>query len=223
MSLNNSENLNNVDNKESPSLNNSKSLNKSAKDIYDIPVTIAMSSLLGELSEKQKQFKKMIEEQRTKIKEAEKKFYHLSYKMFPSIESRYNKINLTKKKLILEPDNERIHKYGKKFEKSKSEIRINNNKYLSKNLFQTSLNNRAYKPLRINISKITTPKITSFNNQIITNKKNMILDLSTTSNKNNVETSKINYNYSTNHINKGRIKKFVLSIIISMLLHIKFF
>ena len=42
MSLNNSENLNNIDNKESPSLNNSKSLNKSAKDIYDIPVTIAM-------------------------------------------------------------------------------------------------------------------------------------------------------------------------------------
>ena len=213
MSLNNTENLNNIDNKESPSLNNSKSLNKSAKDIYDIPVTIAMSSLLGELSEKQKQFKKMIEEQRTKIKEAEKKFYHLSYKMFPSIESRYNKINLTKKKLILEPDNERIHKYGKKFKKSKSEIRINNNKYLSKNLFQTSLNNRAYKPLRINISKITTPKITSFNNQIITNKKNMILDLSTTSNKNNVETSKINYNYSTNHINKGRIKKYKVDVI----------
>ena len=77
-------------------MNNSKILNKSFKNIYDIPVSTALTNLLDDLSDKQKKLKKQIENQRNTILEIEKKRYYLSSKMFPFIESRYNKINIQK-------------------------------------------------------------------------------------------------------------------------------
>ena len=214
MSSKNTENLNLNKNKENSSINNSKTLNQPAKDIYDIPVTKAMSSLLVDLSERKKQFNKIIEDQRTKIKEAERKLFHLSYKMFPLIKSRYNKINLSNKKKLKEPDKEQLQKNRNKLEKSQSQDIINNIiKIEGKNLFQTSLNSKVYKPIRININKITTPKIASFNNQITTNNKSLILELSSSSNRNNKESSRIKYNSYTIPVNKRRIKNYKVRVI----------
>ena len=82
-----------------------------------------------------------------------------------------------------------------------------------KNLFQTSLNSKVYKPIRININKITTPKIASFNNQITTNNKSLILELSSSSNRNNKESSRIKYNSNTIPVNKRRIKNYKVRVI----------
>ena len=213
MSSKKSEDINNIKSKDNHSMNNSKILNKSFKNIYDIPVSTALTNLLDDLSDKQKKLKKQIENQRNTILEIEKKRYYLSSKMFPFIESRYNKINIQKNSPQTDKNN-KINKKTKKLQKSRSEVKINfDNKILSNNLFQTSLNN-SYKPIGINMSSISTPKITSsFNNQISTNKNNMILNLSTPINQNNKEISKINYISSSISILKKRRKKYTVNVI----------
>ena len=161
-----SEKLNYIKIKETNSINNhSKSLIKSLKNIYDVPVTTAMSSLLKDLSEKQRQLKKEIDFHRNTILEVEKKKYFLSSKMFPLIESRYSKVNLKNNFSKTDLNNETTKNKGHRLEKSKSEIRINfDNKIINKNIFKTSLSN-SYKPIRINMSSISTPK-TSINHSI---------------------------------------------------------
>ena len=214
MSSKKSEDINNIKSKDNHSLNNSKILSKSFKNIYDIPVSTALTNLLDDLSDKQKKLKKQIENQRNTILEIEKKRYYLSSKMFPFIESRYNKINIQKNSPQTDLNNKINKKKGKILQKSRSEVKINfDNKILSNNLFQTSLNN-SYKPKGINMSSISTPKITSsFNNQISNNKNNMILNLSTPINQNNKEISKINYISSSISILKKRRKKYTVNVI----------
>ena len=200
-----SEKLNYIKIKETNSINNhSKSLIKSLKNIYDVPVTTAMSSLLKDLSEKQRQLKKEIDFHRNTILEVEKKKYFLSSKMFPLIESRYSKVNLKNNFSKTDLNNETTKNKGHRLEKSKSEIRINfDNKIINKNIFKTSLSN-SYKPIRINMSSISTPK-TSINNQISTSKNNMTFNINSPINK---ETNKINYSSSTSLIQKTRRKNY---------------
>jgi hypothetical protein len=214
MSSKKTEDINNIKSKDNHSLNNSKILNKSFKNIYDIPVSTALTNLLDDLSDKQKKLKKQIENQRNTILEIEKKRYYLSSKMFPFIESRYNKINIQKNSPQTDLNNKINKKKGKILQKSRSEVKINfDNKILSNNLFQTSLNN-SYKPIGINMSSISTPKITSsFNNQISNNKNNMILNLSTPINQINKEISKINYISSSISTLKKRRKKYTVNVI----------
>ena len=100
MSTKKPENINNIKNKENISQSNSKILNRSFKKINEIPMTTAMSNFMEDLSEKQKILQKEIENQRNTISEAEKKIYFLSAKMFPLIESRYNKIKNDNRKII---------------------------------------------------------------------------------------------------------------------------
>ena len=201
-----SEKLNYIKIKETNSINNhSKSLIKSLKNIYDVPVTTAMSSLLKDLSEKQRQLKKEIDFHRNTILEVEKKKYFLSSKMFPLIESRYSKVNLKNNFSKTDLNNETTKNKGHRLEKSKSEIRINfDNKIINKNIFKTSLSN-SYKPIRINMSSISTPK-TSINNQNSTSKNNMTFNIN--SPINNKETNKINYSSSTSLIQKTRRKNY---------------
>ena len=214
MSLKKSDDINHNKIKENYSFNNSKIVNKPFKNIYDIPVSTALTNLLNDLSEKQKKLKKDIENQRNTILEVEKKRNYLSSKIFPLSESRYNKINIPNKLHQTDLNNKLIKNKGKILAKSNSEIRINfKNEILNNNLFQTSLNNSS-KPIRINMSNISSPKITSsFNEQITTNKHNMILSLSTPNNQNNKEKSKINYIPSTISAPKKRKKKFAVNVI----------
>ena len=201
----------NIKNKETNSLNdNPKPENKFMKNIYDIPLTTAMSSLFDDLSEKQKELKKEIEYHRNIIVEVDKKRYYLSSKMFPLIKSRYNKINFSNKAPITELKNSKNITKGPKLGKSGSENKIRfDNKILSRNIFKTSLNN-SYKPIRINMSNISTPKETSLNNLNLSPKNNKILNLSTPINK---QTSKINF-YSPNiSKQKKRIKKYKVKVI----------
>ena len=204
--------INNMKTPDNHSFNNSKALSKPKKNIYDIPVTTAMSSLLNDLSEKQKTLKKEIEVHRNRILEVERKRYYLSSKMFPLIESRYNKINLSKKYPKTHLNNDQTKNKGNRMEKSNSEARIIfDSKILHKNIFKTSLNN-SYKPIRINMSS-SSPKLTSINYPDITNKNNKILNLSTPIKKINKEVSKINYNTSTISALKNRRKKFKVDFI----------
>ena len=206
--------INNMKTQDNFPLNSSKSLNKSSKLIYDIPVTIAMSNLLNDLSEKQKKLKKEIEVHRNTILEVERKRYQLSSKMFPLIESRYNKINIPNKLSSTGLNNEQMKDKKKRMKKSNSEVRINfDNKTLKKNLFKTSLNNSYYRPMKNNISSSFTPKVTFLNNQIKTNKKNIILNLSTPIKQINKETAKVNYNASSISYFKNRRKKFKVNVI----------
>lgn len=201
----------NMKNKETNSLNdNPKQENKFMKNIYDIPLTTAMSSLFDDLSEKQKELKKEIEYHRNIIVEVDKKRYYLSSKMFPLIKSRYNKINFSNKAPITELKNSKNITKGPKLGKSGSENKIRfDNKILSRNIFKTSLIN-SYKPIRINMSNISTPKETSLNNLNLSPKNNKILNLSTPINK---QTSKINFYSSNISKPKKRIKKYKVKVI----------
>ena len=84
----------NKNNKEKDSQFNSiisnKPLKRLNKNIYDIPLTTAMSSFLLELRAKQKIMQNEINYHRSVILEADKKSNIYSTKHFPLIESRYS-------------------------------------------------------------------------------------------------------------------------------------
>lgn len=217
MSAKKPENINNIKNKENISQSNSKILNRSFKKINEIPMTTAMSNFMEDLSEKQKILQKEIENQRNTISEAEKKIYFLSAKMFPLIESRYNKIKNDNKKTIVNMKNNMDNLKKKYIHKSVSEIGMNlNKKFLLNNIFKTSIDSVKHNPIRINLNQISTPKQLSFNNSVIGRKSSnikKILSLSTPINKINKEKNTINFNESTASNPKYRRKKFKVDVI----------
>ena len=217
MSTKKPENINNIKNKENISQSNSKILNRSFKKINEIPMTTAMSNFMEDLSEKQKILQKEIENQRNTISEAEKKIYFLSAKMFPLIESRYNKIKNDNKKTIVNMKNNMDNLKKNYFHKSGSEIGMNlNKKFLLNNIFKTSIDSVKHNPIRINLNQISTPKQLSFNNSVIGRKSSnikKILSLSTPINKINKEKNTINFNESTASNPKYRRKKFKVDVI----------
>ena len=217
MSTKKPENINNIKNKENISQSNSKILNRSFKKINEIPMTTAMSNFMEDLSEKQKILQKEIENQRNTISEAEKKIYFLSAKMFPLIESRYNKIKNDNKKTIVNMKNNMDTLKKKYIHKSVSEIGMNlNKKFLLNNIFKTSIDSVKHNPIRINLNQISTPKQLSFNNSVIGRKSSnikKILSLSTPINKINKEKNTINFNESTASNPKYRRKKFKVDVI----------
>ena len=163
----------NKNNKEKDSQFNSiisnKPLKRLNKNIYDIPLTTALSSFLLELRAKQKIMQNEINYHRSVILEADKKSNIYSTKHFPLIESRYSIKNLSNKNY-----NEIFIKRGNQMTKSKSEVRINfDTKNLNKNIFQTSIDNMA-KSTKINQNKISSPILSLFNNSKSTNKSNII-------------------------------------------------
>ena len=127
--------MENIEELQNISQSNSKILNRSFKKINEIPMTTAMSNFMEDLSEKQKILQKEIENQRNTISEAEKKIYFLSAKMFPLIESRYNKIKNDNKKTIVNMKNNMDNLKKKYIHKSVSEIGMNLNKKLLLVLF----------------------------------------------------------------------------------------
>ena len=225
MSSKKSENRQSLKIKDKFTLETSRIINNSSNKIENVPVSTAMSGFLKNLSKKQIFFKKEIEYHRNILLAAERKKYNLSSKLFPLIKSRYNQINYTKKNHVL--NNEIIKRKEKRLQKSRSEMKIDfDNHNLSKNIFKTAVNDKK-NPLSLNLNKFSTissPKITSMNNSIITKKNNFndsdislknnkIISLSSPINKINKEFSKINYNYSSHSKHKRRRKKYKINVI----------
>lgn len=171
MSSNKLENFNNKDNK---SFENSKIMKKSFRKIEQVPVTTALSSFLKNLAEKQKKLQDEIENQRITIKNADKNIYFLSSRMFPNIESRYKKIKIANKSyhIKLNADIKKKIKV-KPIDKSRSEIMMKfDEKFFKQNIFKTSISTQKM-PIRINLEKISSPKVTtSINNSILSSKNN---------------------------------------------------
>ena len=211
----------NKNNKEKDSQFNSiisnKPLKRLNKNIYDIPLTTAMSSFLLELRAKQKIMQNEINYHRSVILEADKKSNIYSTKHFPLIESRYSIKNLSNKNY-----NEIFIKRENQMTKSKSEVRINfDTKNLNKNIFQTSIDNMA-KSTKINQNKISSPILSLFNNSKSTNKSNIIGEDFYIKNKNILSSSSStklinNGNSSINKLNNNkdmiRKKKFKVDVI----------